>query len=84
MIVNKRPIQIYLADKQDQALRRLSKEQNATISELVRRAIDLLLAQVPVEADPAFKIIALGSSNVRNLAEDHDSYLTNEVEKESN
>jgi len=78
----KHPIQIYLDDRQNRALRRLAKEKNASISEMIRRGIDLLLDQVPVENDPAFQLIGLGASGVSDAAENHDEYLVQEIEKE--
>lgn len=82
MSLSRSPIQIYLNERQNQALRRLAKEKNTSISELVRRGIDLLLRQVPAEKDPAFQMIGLGASGVSNIAEDHDEYLAREIEKE--
>lgn len=84
MVMVKHPIQIYLDDQQNRALRRLAKEKNASISELIRRGIDLLLDQVPVEEDPAYQMIGLFSSGLPNLAEDHDEYIVQEIEKEKN
>ena len=80
----KHPLQIYLDDRQDQFLRRLAKERSASISELVREGIDLLLARLPVEEDPAYKLVGLGTSKVRHVADKHDEYLVDEIEKESN
>ncbi len=83
MALAKHPIQIYLDDRQDQALRRLAKEKKASVSELIRRGIDLLLTQIPVENDPAFQLIGLGKSGVHNIAENHDEYIVQEIGKES-
>ena len=82
MSIAKSPIQIYLNERQNQALRRLAKEKNTSVSELVRRGIDLLLRQVPAEHDPAYQMIGLGASGVANIAEQHDEYLLQEIEKE--
>ncbi len=82
MSLHRSPIQIYLNERQNQALRRLAKEKNTTVSELVRRGIDLLLRQVPAEQDPAYHMIGLGASGVTNIAEKHDEYLAQELEKE--
>ncbi len=82
MSLSRHPIQIYLEERQDQALRRLAKEKNASISELIRRGIDLLLSQAPIEEDPAYQIIGLAGSGVRDIAENHDEYLVQEIEKE--
>ncbi len=84
MTHTKHPLQIYLDDRQDQFLRRLARERNASISQLVREGIDLLLAGLPVEEDPAYKLVGLGTSKVRHLADKHDEYIVDEIEKETN
>jgi hypothetical protein len=84
MALVKHPIQIYVDERQNRALRRLAKEKGASISELIRRGIDLLLNQVPAEEDPAYQMIGLFSSGLPNLAENHDEYIVQEIEKERN
>jgi len=32
--------------------------------------------------DPAFELIGMGDSGVKDIAEKHDEYLTQEIEKE--
>ena len=83
-ILTKRPIQVYLEERQNRALRRLTTEEGVSLSELIRRSVDLLLAQLPKETDPAWKIIGLGSSGVNDLATRHDEYLVEELSKEIN
>jgi hypothetical protein len=82
-ISSKRPIQVYLDERQDRALRRLASQEEATLSELIRRGVDLLLERTPVEQDPAYQMIGLGSSGIADLGERHDEYLAQEIEKES-
>jgi hypothetical protein len=82
MALVKHPIQIYLDDRQNLALRRLAKEKKASVSELIRNGIDLLLAQIPPKDDPAYQMIGIFSSGLHNLAEEHDEYLVREIEKE--
>ncbi|MGA2488819.1 MAG: ribbon-helix-helix protein, CopG family [Anaerolineales bacterium] len=82
MSLVKSPVQIYLDERQNKALRRLAKEKNTSVSELVRRGIDLLLGQVPAGHDPAYQIIGLGASGVMDIAEKHDEYLVQETQKE--
>ena len=82
MALTKHPIQIYLDDRQDQALRQLAKEMKASVSELIRRGIDLLLTQIPVEDDPAFQLIGIVKSGAHNVAENHDEYIVQEIGKE--
>ena len=83
MAQSRHPLQIYLDDRQDQFLRRLAKERNASISELVREGIDLLLAKLPIEEDPAYKLVGLGATKTRHVADQHDEYIVDEIEKES-
>lgn len=81
--LTKRPIQVYLEEHQDRALRAVAEAQNVSIAELVRRSVDLLLAQLPIEDDPAMKIVGLGHSGIGDLAEKHDEYLAR-FERERN
>lgn len=82
--LTRRPIQVYLEERQNQALRRLATEEGVSLSELIRRGVDLLLAELPVEKDPAWKIVGLGSSDVSDLGTRHDEYLVEELSKEIN
>lgn len=82
--MRERPIQIYLRPDQDTALRALAKQENVAIAELVRRGIDQYLAQVPVEQDPAMKIIGIAKgSQVRDLSERHGHYIIKALLAES-
>ncbi|MFB0537382.1 MAG: CopG family transcriptional regulator [Anaerolineae bacterium] len=73
--LTKRPIQIYLEQGQDRALRALAQKLGLSIAELVRRSIDHYLAELPVEEDPALSIVGLGHSGVGDLAAEHDRYI---------
>ena len=75
----KQPLQVYLEQRQDQALRALAAREKTTLSELIRRSVDLLLSQLPPESDPAHAIIALGASRQGDLAGQHDRYLAEEI-----
>jgi len=81
-VANKRPVQIYLEERQTYALRRLADQENTTVSDLIRRSVDLLLSQLPPESDPAYRIIGLGDSRVSDLGLRHDEYLAQEIEGE--
>jgi len=81
--LTKRPVQVYLEERQDSALRRIAESRNVSLSELIRRSIDLYLNNLPIEDDPAMKIVGLGRSGLGDLSEKHDKYLI-EWEKESN
>jgi hypothetical protein len=73
--LTKRPIQIYLEQEQDRALRALAQKLGLSIAELVRRSIDHYLAELPLEEDPALSIVGLGHSGAGDLAAEHDRYI---------
>jgi len=73
----KKPIQVYLRQEQLDALRNLSKSEQVSVEQLVRQAVDLLLAKTSVEEDPLWDIVGLGASGIGNIAEAHDQYLAN-------
>lgn len=81
--LTKRPIQVYLEERQDNALRRIAEGKDVSLSELIRRSIDLYLNNLPVQDDPAMRIVDLGRSGLDDLSERHDEYLI-EWEKEDN
>ncbi len=80
-VLKEHPIQIYLRPDQDKALRHLAKEEKVSIAELVRRGVDRLLTEVPVEEDPAMKLIGLGRGRHRDLSENHDLYVIKALRK---
>lgn len=82
--LTKRPIQVYLEERQDRTLRRLAAEEGVSLSELIRRSVDLMIDQLPVEQDPAWKIIGLGNTATSDLATHHDEHLVEELGKELN
>jgi hypothetical protein len=82
-IRTKHPIQIYLEKSQEQALRRLASKKHVALAALIREGVDLLLAQSPLEDDPAWHIIGIGNSNIADLGTAHDEYLVQELEKEN-
>jgi len=71
-----KPIQIYLKPEQDQALRTLAKRLGVSIAELIRHSVDMYLSSLPVEDDPALRLVALGRSGRHDLAAEHDRFLT--------
>jgi hypothetical protein len=70
-----RPIQVYLRPEQLEALRFLAQRRHVSIAELVRRGVDRLLAEVPLEEDPLWDIVGQFDSGLGDLAERHDEYL---------
>jgi hypothetical protein len=64
-------------------LRRAAGEARVTCPKVVR-SVDLMLDQLPVEQDPAWKIIGLGNTGISDLGTQHDEHLTEEYSKEIN
>jgi hypothetical protein len=71
----KKPLQIYLRQEQLDALRTLALERQLSMAELVRQAVDRLLDETPIEDDPLWSVVGSGSSELGDLAADHDRYL---------
>ena len=79
----KKPIQIYLRDDQEKALRKVAEQRGESLAALVRAGVDLFLEGLPPEEDPLLDIVGLFDSGVTDLAENHDAYLAELVQKES-
>jgi hypothetical protein len=79
----KRTVQVTLRPEQLDALRSLATKQGVSVPELIREGIDPLLAETPVEKDPLWDIIGLGSSDVHDLALEHDRYLAESEESDN-
>jgi hypothetical protein len=75
-------IPIYLEERQERILRRMTKDK-VSISSLIRKRVDALLDKTPAEQDPAWKIIELSKSNASDLGSKHDDYFEQEIRKES-
>lgn len=73
--LKKKPIQIYLEPDQDKVLEALSKKRGISKAALIRLSLDTYLKNIPLEDDPALRIIALGKSGKGDLAEKHDNYI---------
>lgn len=70
-----KPLQIYLRPEQDRALRALASRQDTSLAELIRRGVDLLLSEIPLDDDPALKVVGLGRSGRSDLSAEHDRHL---------
>ncbi len=73
--LKKKPIQIYLQPDQDRALEIISKNKGISKAAIIRLSLDKYLEKIPLEDDPALRIIALGKSGKGDLAERHDDYI---------
>jgi hypothetical protein len=73
---SKKPIQIYVDERQHRALKTIARDSGSTVAALIRESIEKYLESIPVERDPALRIIELaGEEGPRDLAEKHDEYL---------
>jgi hypothetical protein len=80
---SKKPIQIYLDERQHRALKALAQEGGSTVAALVRESIEKYLDAIPVDKDPALRLVALAGGGPRDLAEKHDSYLAQVYSEEN-
>jgi len=80
--LKKKPLQIYIESKQELLLESLAKKKGTSKAEIIRLSIDKYLNELPVDEDPAFRIIGLGSSGKSgggNISEKHDIYLAHHI-----
>lgn len=82
-VSTKKPLQIYLRKDQLDALRGLSERREVSMAELIRQAVDHLLAEMPVEEDPLWDMVGVFDSGLGDLAENHDHYLADAIEAEN-
>lgn len=76
MTLAHRPIQVYLRPDQEAALRRLARAQGVSMAALMRRGIDLVLADVAPEDDALWSIVGIVDDHgPGDMAERHDDYL---------
>jgi len=69
------PIQIYLEPEQDKLLGLLSESSGKSKAAIIRSCISRHIESLPLEDDPALKIMNLGESEEQDIAERHDDYL---------
>jgi len=73
--LKKIPIQIYLEPEQQKIIGLLSKTSGKSRAAIIRSCISKFIASLPPEEDPALKIMNLGASGKKDIAERHDDYL---------
>ncbi len=74
-VLKKKPIQIYIEPRQDEALGVLSKKKGVSKAAIIRESVEKYLKELPVEEDSAMGLIGLGSSGKGDLSTKHDKYL---------
>jgi hypothetical protein len=83
VVINKRPVQVYLEPEQLRSLRALAKRRGVSMGELIRQGVNHILYEVPLEEDPLWNIIGIVESAPPDLAEKHDEYIVQFIREES-
>ncbi len=83
VVINKKPIQVYLEPEQLRSLRALARQRRVSMGELIRQGVNHILSEVPLEEDPLWNIVGTFDSGLGNLAEKHDEYIAKTVQDES-
>jgi len=73
--LKKIPIQIYLEPEQNKIVGLLSEVRGKSKAAIIRSCISKYIDSLPLENDPALKIMNLGESEEKDIAEKHDDYL---------
>ena len=78
--------QIQLTEKQAEALKKLSSEKDVSISELIRRGVDLLLktdliSDNGLKKKNALKLSGLYKTGCKDLSIHHDDYIDEDYKK---
>jgi hypothetical protein len=79
----KKPLQIYLREDQERALRSIAERRGKSMAALVREGVDKLLHDLPPGEDALLDIVGVYDSGVGDLAERHDEVLTDIVADEN-
>jgi len=69
------PFQIYLEPEQEKMIELLSRKTNKSKAAVIRLCITRYMETIPLEEDPAMKIIDLGESGKTDISDRHDEYL---------
>ncbi len=75
-ILKKKPIQIYIDVGQDTLLDALSRRRGISKAAMIRESIEKMLKEMPVEEYPAMELMGMGGSGKKDMAKQHDRYLT--------
>jgi len=77
MAIKKRPIQIYLEDRQHRVLREIARRRDVSLACLLREGADRVIEEaLPPDADPLMELPELAApGGPRDGAERHDAYL---------
>ena len=80
--------QVYLESEQKKILKKLAKQENISLSELVRQTIDQHLALFKIATDTRprkpLSITGIGASGLTDISENHDKYVGEAIAMEHN
>ena len=76
--------QIYIEPEQEKILNHLAKTMGKSKASIIRTCISEFIANLPVEKDPALRIMNLGDSGKKDIAQKHDRYLNSSHKKKKN
>lgn len=68
-------VQVYLEPEQDRILALLSTTSGKSKAAIIRSCISKYIDSLPLEKDPALRVMNLGASGKKDIAEKHDDYL---------
>lgn len=76
-VMKKKPIQIYLEERQHDLLRKIALRRNVSLARLLREGADRVIEEaLPPNADPLLELPTLAApGGPRDGAENHDAYL---------
>ncbi|MDR7522311.1 MAG: hypothetical protein QN168_07605 [Armatimonadota bacterium] len=75
--MKKKPVQIYLEERQHRVLREIARRRKVSLARLLREGADRVIEEsLPPDADPLMELPALAvPGGPRDGAERHDAYL---------
>jgi len=73
--LRKVPTQIYLEPDQEKVIAQLAKTTGKSKAAIIRTCISQFISTLPLEKDPALRVMNLGESGQKDIAKRHDDYL---------
>ncbi|MDR7537889.1 MAG: hypothetical protein QN183_16230 [Armatimonadota bacterium] len=75
--MKRKPLQIYLEERQDRALREIARRRNVSLARLLREGADRIIEEaLPPQADPLMELPELAApGGPPDGADHHDAYL---------
>lgn len=77
-------IMVQLTEAQQKELKRLARERHESVSELVRRGVDMVISSGMIDPEArrrAREAVGFADSGLTDLAENHDKYFVEALEQ---